>query len=630
MSAIQKFLLAPNPPTTRGQAVRLTADPKGDNIVYANGKSIFVRQLGRPELATEYLGHRGRTTMARFSPSGYYVASGDMNGTVRVWDATQEEHLLKNEVAVISGPVQDIAWDSESKRIMAVGNGKDRYGHVFLFDTGNSVGEVTGHSKGINACTMRPSGRPFRAATASDDGTVVFYHGAPYKYQRAIQDHAGFVNDVRYSPNGDVFVSVGSDKRIFMYDGKTGDQVADVSKTSDSANDLHTGGIYSVSWSGDSRQFMTSSGDGTVRLWDVETGRRVQTFTFNQYGDHRDQQVGNLWSGEHLVSLGLSGDLFFLDPRADSLQLKRTLHGHQRAIMASAMTPESTLFTGDSDGRIFDWHFDADLLSLPAPVSGTGHKSQIIALAAQGAKVVSASMDDVARPINVSPTSAEYASEMVVLGSQPKQLAVLADGSSLVVGQTNELLHLSASGESIQHRYPLEFTPSAVHVLGQGDQLLVGFTNNQAHIYHGLPTETEGGDGGDNKKPLSPAVRLENNRSPVTCVRLSPNGELAAVADTQGKILVYQTATGQLSISHWVFHTARVNAIEWRSDSKFLASGSLDSHVYVWSVERPMKKIAIKNAHLGGVSGAHFYDNTHLITTGANGSVRMWDLEYPA
>ncbi|RKP33536.1 hypothetical protein BJ085DRAFT_40077 [Dimargaris cristalligena] len=109
MSAIQKFLLAPNPPTTRGQAVRLTADPKGDNIVYANGKSIFVRQLGRPELATEYLGHRGRTTMARFSPSGYYVASGDMNGTVRVWDATQEEHLLKNEVAVISGPVQDIA-----------------------------------------------------------------------------------------------------------------------------------------------------------------------------------------------------------------------------------------------------------------------------------------------------------------------------------------------------------------------------------------------------------------------------------------------------------------------------------------------------------------------------------------
>jgi WD repeat-containing protein 1 (actin-interacting protein 1) len=49
---------------------------------------------------------------------------------------------LKNETKVISGRINDIAWDGESQRIIAVGDGKERYGHAFTFDSGNTVGEV--------------------------------------------------------------------------------------------------------------------------------------------------------------------------------------------------------------------------------------------------------------------------------------------------------------------------------------------------------------------------------------------------------------------------------------------------------------------------------------------------------
>lgn len=38
-----------------------------------------------------------------------------------------------------------------------------------------------------------------------------------------IKTHAKFVQDVRYAPSGDHFASVGSDAKIFLYDGKTGD-----------------------------------------------------------------------------------------------------------------------------------------------------------------------------------------------------------------------------------------------------------------------------------------------------------------------------------------------------------------------------------------------------------------------
>ncbi len=69
-----------------------------------------------------------------------------------------------------------MAWDFESKRLICVGEGKDKFGHAFLWDTGSSCGEIIGHSKAVNSITMRP-GRPMRAVTASDDFSVNFYHG---------------------------------------------------------------------------------------------------------------------------------------------------------------------------------------------------------------------------------------------------------------------------------------------------------------------------------------------------------------------------------------------------------------------------------------------------------------------
>jgi len=41
---------------------------------------------------------------------------------------------LKNEVKALSGRVNDLAW-SESQRIIAVGEGKEKFGNAFTFDS---------------------------------------------------------------------------------------------------------------------------------------------------------------------------------------------------------------------------------------------------------------------------------------------------------------------------------------------------------------------------------------------------------------------------------------------------------------------------------------------------------------
>jgi WD repeat-containing protein 1 (actin-interacting protein 1) len=96
----------------------------------------------------------GLTSVAKFSPTGNYIASGgslfsphhltdvDVTGSVRVWDAVGSDMTLKTETKVISGRINDIAWDGESQRIIAVGDGKERFGHAFTYDSGNTIGEV--------------------------------------------------------------------------------------------------------------------------------------------------------------------------------------------------------------------------------------------------------------------------------------------------------------------------------------------------------------------------------------------------------------------------------------------------------------------------------------------------------
>ena len=95
------------------------------------------------------------------------------------------------------------------------------FGAAFMMDSGSTVGGISGHGKPINAVSVRHQ-RPFRAVSASDDNAVIFHTAVPFKYDKTLNEHTKFVQDVAFSPNGDLFVSVGSDGKVVFYEGKDG------------------------------------------------------------------------------------------------------------------------------------------------------------------------------------------------------------------------------------------------------------------------------------------------------------------------------------------------------------------------------------------------------------------------
>ncbi|KAF2030085.1 WD40 repeat-like protein [Setomelanomma holmii] len=606
MSLHSEAIWAASPTTTRGQPTPLSSDPKGERIAYASGKSVFLRSIDDPAVSKQYTQHTTQTTVARFSPSGFYVASGDVSGTVKVWDCAGEG-ATKGDYHIIAGRINDLAWDGDSQRIIAVGDGKERFGHCITADSGNSVGEISGHSSQINCVSIRQQ-RPLRAATGSDDTSLVFYHGAPFKFNTSLRgQHNRFIFGTAFAPDGSVFASVGADKRIWLYDGRTGEAKGQI------GDGVHTGSIFGISWSKDSKKFVTASADQTVRIWDPEAGKAIQTWRMGEEGvaSVPDQQVGVVWptgrSDGLIVSVDLEGNLNYLvdgNPKPT-----RVVRGHQKNITAAGISG-TTFATGSYEGRVLAW---AVTTGLADKVEGAAHSNYVAGITtAEGsreAELYSVGWDDTLRSISVP--NKIFTGQATELGSQPKGIAATSGAVLVLASDSIAVYQNGAKASSLAVKYG----PTAI--AAHGSTVAVGGDDKLVHIYTLSGTalrETE--------------VVLRRATAAISSLAFSPSGQKLAVGAGNGKVYAFE-ASGEFKIitDRWSAHTARITCLAWDEAEKHAASGSLDTNVMVWSTEDPGKRIKALNAHKDGVTGIAWEKAGKVISAGGDASIKVWSVK---
>ncbi|KAF3939390.1 Beta-TrCP [Dactylella cylindrospora] len=605
MSIKRQSTWASTPTTARGQATQLSADPSGKRIAYASNKSIFLRSIDDPADSIQYIGHTANTTVARFAPSGYYVASGDASGMVRVWDCVGEDLNTKGEFAIINGRINDIAWDGESKRIISVGDGKERYGHCMMWDSGNSVGEVSGHQNVVNSVSIRPV-RPYRAATAGDDNSIVFYHGPPFKFNGAMRgSHTNFIQGISFSPDGTHLVSVGSDRKIFLWDGKTGELVSQIQD----AENGHKGGIYSVSWHPDSKKFVTASGDQTVKIWDVEAQKSTHTWSFGDTGSVSDQQVGVVWPkrpDDLVISISNSGDLNYLSE--SSSKPTQVVSGHQKSITSLGIADDGkTLWTGSYEGRVCSWDLATGTAQVPESQT---HTNQVVGFTASPGRVYSIGMDDTFRTIDTNVR--DFTGSILSTTGQPRGITTSPKSGTTYVATLSEITVLQ-DGAKISST-PIKYTATCISYSEATGLLAVGAQDNSIYIY------TVKGD----SVPASPSTTLKSNRSSLSAIAFAPNSPLLAAGDSAGKIVLYDASTGEVKTTRWAFHTGRITSIAWNAAGTHVVSGSLDTNVIVYSAVNPVKNIKSLGAHKEGCNAVGWVDDGTVVSAGADGCLKIW------
>lgn len=372
---------------------------------------------------------------------------------------------------------------------------------------------------------------------------------------------------------------------------------------------MHTGSIFGVSWAKDSKRFVTASADQTVRIWDPEAGKAIQTWRMGEEGvaSVPDQQVGVVWptgrSDGLVISVDLEGNLNYLvdgNPKPT-----RVVRGHQKNITAAAISG-STFATGSYDGRVLAWDLSTGLAD---NVDGAAHSNYVAGIATEDSQAVlySVGWDDTLRSISVSDKI--FTGQASELGSQPKGIAA-ASGVVLVLSESIDVYKNGSKASSLLIKY----TPTCI--AAHGTTVAVGGDDKLVHIYTlsgSSLKETE--------------VVLRRATSAISALAFSPSARKLAVGASNGKIYAYE-ASGDFKIitDRWSAHTARITCLAWDESEKYAASGSLDTNVMVWSTEDPGKRIKALNAHKDGVTGVA-WEKARVVSAGGDASIKVWSMK---
>jgi WD40 repeat protein len=243
---------------------------------------------------------------------------------------------------------------------------------------------------------------------------------------------------------------------------------------------------------------------------------------------------------------------------------------------------------------------------------GKGHGNQINAMHIQGNNLVTAAMDDTVR---ITPLgSRQYSGDAIKLDSTPVDIAV-GKRDQLIVAAITDSIVIIKNGK-VSKKHAVKYQPSAIALSVDETKIAVGGKDNAVYIYN---------LSGDN---ISETAVLKQHRGAISSVTFSPDGQLLASSDTNREIFVFETKSNQVKVSGWVFHTARVNKLAWTSDSLHLASAGLDGHLYVWDIQKPDKRIHIKDAHRGGANTVFWVDDHTVASAGQDCTIKTFTVNF--
>ncbi|MGI0487562.1 caspase family protein [Pantanalinema rosaneae CENA516] len=191
-------------------------------------------------------------------------------------------------------------------------------------------------------------------ATADSVGQVKIWQPRPDQPQptevstRILEASGAATNRVQqlvFSPDQRVILGIENDRTIQLWDVQSGKRLQSLQG--------HQGTIGDAQFSPDGRQVISASQDGTVRIWDLASGQSTMTLT------QPTAVMSGHFSpdGQRVVTAGLDGTAKIFDPHTGALRV--ILAGHRGAVLDAEFSPDGKmLVTASTDGTARLW--DAD------------------------------------------------------------------------------------------------------------------------------------------------------------------------------------------------------------------------------------------------------------------------------
>ncbi|NJL68038.1 MAG: WD40 repeat domain-containing protein [Microcoleus sp. SM1_3_4] len=160
---------------------------------------------------------------------------------------------------------------------------------------------------------------------------------------KTLAGHMTWIWSVAWSPDGQIIASSSGDRTVRLWDVSTGECVKILTG--------HTNRVYSVAFSPDGQTIATASFDRTIKLWNLSSGECLQTLTGHHNGVYA---VVFSPQGQTVVSGSLDHTVKLWKCRTG--ECIKTYAGHGNEVRSIAWNPEGeTLVSGSQDQTLRLW-----------------------------------------------------------------------------------------------------------------------------------------------------------------------------------------------------------------------------------------------------------------------------------
>jgi WD40 repeat protein len=591
--------------------------------------SLFRWKSGTPPISIEYVGRREETkggvppstrpaavTSVEFTPNKLYAGTTD--GHVYAWDLEQEIPVPIRMNAIVTDTAITALAVHPRARFLAVGTFRPNL-ELWSLDPKKPISDsVTNRAAAlptpaVESILVHHTGRWL--AAVSREQTVRLFRNRNEETQPPA-----------YEP-----VTLGLDRKEWVFGPEFSGRATVV--TFDTPDDRPDGRSREL--------FLAGYPDGTTRLWDLSrTGQAPFTLPGHQSGVtsvaiHPQQTFALIGYQDGTVTVW---DIGAVLGGADAEP--RVLLGPTAQVTWVSVSPDGRwYFARDMDGGVVRCSLDPT----GAPPLRVSWKGVLAAVAAEGQSALVLSVPKKEKgPLDLTvshwspPSNGSKPIGVVPLPDMPLALAISEDRSLLAVldekGTRITLVKLSplpvvVGSLGIPASLKQEETkrrPTGDLALSADGRVLACAVGPKVFAWRLDPAT------GAPTAPTTLSTSTDNDD--IFTLAMSRDGQRIAAGEVFGTIRVWDNLEDRPRVRALYGHQKYVTALAFAEDGNRLASGSADTTARVWDLRSASSASTVLSGHTDAITALAMTPTdpraeTRVVTTGADGTVRVWTLD---